>query len=175
MPTTGRKRFEGSTIFFVTTTLTDHERLFNSPVICDEVAGMLLRVATNTKTAIMAYCIMPSHIHLIAGHNDGGMGISRYMQSFKSLVSHVLFKERHGIWMPRFDDVIIASDNVFLTKLNYIHENPVRAGLVTKAIDWCWSSARFWYLDEPSDALTRGTEWVAPKQTALGETPRVHK
>lgn len=136
MPTTGRTKFTEPKLFFVTTTTLNHERLFARSELCDQVEGMLFRVAQNTKTALMAYCVMPSHIHLIVGHNDGGPGISKFMQSFKSLVSHVLFKERHGIWTPRFDDVILVSEHVFLTKLNYIHENPVRAGLVSKAEDW---------------------------------------
>jgi hypothetical protein len=78
----------------------------------------------------------------------------------------MLFKDRHGVWMPRFDDVIIASERVFLDKLNYMHENPIRAGLVSEATDWSWSSARFWYLDEPSDALTSTTDWVDLKSGA---------
>jgi putative transposase len=147
-------------MFFVTTTLRGRERLFSSRGICDEVTGMLFGAAKKTETQIMAYCLMPSHIHIIAGHNLGGPAISRFVQSFKSLVSHMLFKDRKGIWIPRFDDVILASEDVFLTKLNYIHENPVRAGLVTTATDWPWSSARFWYLDEPSDVLTKDTKWV---------------
>lgn len=163
MALTGRGNFEGPTIFFVSTTIKDHERLFSTDAIRDEVAGMLFRVARNTDTALMAYCVMSSHIHAIAGHNDGGEGISRYMQSFKSLVSHMLFNERHGIWTARFDDVIIASEPVFLTKLNYVHENPVCAGLVEESTDWKWSSARFWYLDEPNEYLTKTTEWVALK------------
>lgn len=174
MPTTGRTNFTEPKLFFVTTTILNHERLFTGSELCDQVEGMLFRVAKNTKTTLMAHCLMPSHIHLIAGHNDGGPGISKFMQSLKSLVSHMLFKERHGIWMPRFDDVILASEHVFLTKLNYIHENPVRAGLVAKAEDWKWSSVRFWYHDEPSEWLSKDTAWIRDRKATLGETPRVH-
>lgn len=165
MPTGHRPEIEGPTLFFLMTSLRNHERLFVTTVACDKVADMMFGVASNTKTTIMAYCIMPSHLHLIAGHEAGGSGISRFMQSFKSLISHAMFKERHGIWIPRFDDVIIVSERVFHLKLNYIHENPVRAGLVAKATDWRWSSARFWYMDEPSDYLSKtfGCAWEGNK------------
>jgi putative transposase len=33
---------------------------------------------------------------------------------------------------------------MFMEKLNYIHQNPVRAGLVERASDYRWSSARIW-------------------------------
>jgi putative transposase len=179
MPTGHRPELEGPTLFFLTTSLRNHERLFATQEVCDEVSEAMFRVAMNTKTTIMAYCIMPSHIHIIAGHAAGGGGISRFMQSFKSLVSHAMFGERHGIWIPRFDDVIIASERVFLSKLNYIHDNPVRAGLVANATDWRWSSARFWYLDEPSAGLSKTFEcsWDGskPGRGRPGCTPDVER
>jgi len=38
----------------------------------------------------------------------------------------------------------IFSEAMFMQKVNYIHLNPVRAGLVEKATDYRWSSARIW-------------------------------
>jgi len=43
--------------------------------------------------------------------------------------------------------VIIGTDKQFRVKLNYIHENPVRSGLVEDAINWKWFSVRFWLAD----------------------------
>jgi putative transposase len=145
---------------FITTMLKNWRPLFERVSIRDKVEEMLFRTASNSDTALMAHCIMPDHIHLIAGHVKGGPGISSFMQRFKSLVSHQLFPQEHGIWVPRFDDVVLKSDSVFETKLNYIHENAVRAGLAQKATDWKWSSARFWLLDETSNVLTKTWDWV---------------
>jgi hypothetical protein len=38
----------------------------------------------------------------------------------------------------------IFSERMFMEKVNYIHQNPVRAGLVERATDYRWSSARIW-------------------------------
>jgi hypothetical protein len=38
----------------------------------------------------------------------------------------------------------IFSEDMFMQKVNYIHQNPVRAGLVEKAEDYRWSSVRWW-------------------------------
>ena len=38
-----------------------------------------------------------------------------------------------------------------MQKVNYIHQNPVRAGLVERAIDYRWSSARYWNRCERDD------------------------
>ena len=50
--------------------------------------------------------------------------------------------------MRRYDDLIIISDKQFRIKLEYIHNNPVKAGLVTTAIEWPYSSARDWLTNE---------------------------
>ena len=44
--------------------------------------------------------------------------------------------------MPRFDDVVIYSSEMFNIKLNYIHYNPLKRGLVENPEDWKYSSAR---------------------------------
>jgi len=59
--------------------------------------------------------------------------------------------------MHRFDDIIIVSQKQFWTKLNYIHENPIRKCLVNNTVDWKWSSARFWLYDEKHSTLMK--EW----------------
>ena len=143
MPTRGRSQFEG-------------------PTARDRVQDILFGCVDVSGAALMAYCIMQDHVHLIAGHSDGGPGISRFIGGFKSIVSRSMFPAHRGIWVPRFDDVILTSDKVFNTKLNYIHENPVRAGLCAKAGDWKWSSARFWLADEPSDVLKKTWDWGDP-------------
>ena len=38
----------------------------------------------------------------------------------------------------------IFSEGMFMEKLNYCHQNPVRAGLVERATDYLWSSTRIW-------------------------------
>ena len=58
--------------------------------------------------------------------------------------------QRRKLWMPRFDDQVIRSREMMLTKLEYIHANPVRAGLVTDPVDYKYSSARNYILGDQS-------------------------
>jgi hypothetical protein len=48
------------------------------------------------------------------------------------------------MWQSRFYDHILGTRHEFDTALAYIHQNPVRGGLVEDALDWEWSSAA-WY------------------------------
>ena len=160
MPMRGRSQFEGPTVMFISTMIIDWEPLFADPEIRDKVQEILFGCVDVTDASLMAYCIMKHHVHLLVGHNDGGPGVSRFIGGFKSLVSRRLFPERKGIWRGRFDDVAISSQKLFDIKLNYIHDNPVRAGHVRQQIDWPWSSARCWLLDLPHDHITRHWEWI---------------
>ena len=54
------------------------------------------------------------------------------------------------LWMKRFDDEVIRDQKMFWTKLNYIHNNPVKAGLVKRAEDYNYSSARNYVFNDHS-------------------------
>jgi REP element-mobilizing transposase RayT len=103
---------------------------------------------------------MPSHIHLFLGF-DRIEKMSLVMQNFKLLSAHRLkllippklgnglyVGEKFRMWQPRLDDVLIWSEVQFKTKLEYIHNNPVKAGLVKSATDYEYSSARDWLSQE---------------------------
>jgi hypothetical protein len=48
---------------------------------------------------------------------------------------------RYPLWQPRFFDRALRSVKEYYEKVEYIHPNPVRAGLVKRAEEWQWSSA----------------------------------
>ncbi len=53
----------------------------------------------------------------------------------------------------RYDRLVIVKERIFRIKLNYIHYNPVRAGLVTKPEEWLWSSAASYFIDKKAGLL----------------------
>ncbi len=48
------------------------------------------------------------------------------------------------LWQNGYDDVLIPGMDAIVTKLKYVHHNPVRRGLVENASDYLWSSSRFY-------------------------------
>ena len=71
-----------------------------------------------------------------------------YLNKTKSAFYPILAAEgrkvgqKFKLWMDRSDKVVIISEKMLATKLKYIHENPVRAGLAYKAEDYLYSSAK---------------------------------
>ena len=62
------------------------------------------------------------------------------------------------LWKNRFDDLVLNRRETMITKINYIHANPVRKGLVSMPEDWFYSSARN-YLSIGSSAIPVDMEW----------------
>jgi putative transposase len=56
----------------------------------------------------------------------------------------------YRVWNRRGYDMNIWSERKIREKLNYMHNNPVRRGLVARPADWPWSSWRFYYLGDSS-------------------------
>jgi putative transposase len=50
----------------------------------------------------------------------------------------------YSLWQTEKNVLPLFSEGMFMQKVNYIHQNPVREGLVERAIDYRWSSARAW-------------------------------
>ena len=116
------------------------------------------------KTHIVAYVFMSNHIHLILYFEDENW-LSEYMRDFKKYTSGEIRRaidkeklqglldltrynhrnQKFKIWMDRFDDVIINSRKIMISKLNYIHNNPIRKDLVLYPTEYIHSSAGFYF------------------------------
>jgi REP element-mobilizing transposase RayT len=95
-----------------------------------------------------AWVIMPNHVHvLVATMPNWKMGA--IIKSWKGFTSREIAKreprylsEHKRIWQPDYFDRYIRDHSHYRDVVTYLHENPVKAGLVSNARDWPWSSAR---------------------------------
>ncbi len=116
--------------------------VFHKPADYDAVVKLLAQACARLPMRLLAYCLMPSHIHLVLWPlGDGDLG--RWMQWL--LTAHVRRYHRHyrtsgHVWQGRFKAFPIQGDAHLLTVLRYVERNPLRANLVARAEDWAWSS-----------------------------------
>ncbi len=91
---------------------------------------------------IIAYCLMPTHIHLVLEPLSEN-AISGFMQNVLNSYTRY-FNIRHGrkgpLWEGRFKKVRVENDSQLLHLTRYIHLNPVTAGLISRPEDWKFSS-----------------------------------
>ena len=93
---------------------------------------------------ILAVCLMPNHFHLVLWTSKGS-DLSAYMQW--SMNVHVRRHHQHygttghgHLYQGRFKNFLIQSDVHLYNVLRYVEGNASRAGLVTDARLWRWSS-----------------------------------
>jgi len=97
-----------------------------------------------------AYIIMPDHIHLVVTPKEGKT-ISQLMHSFKLYTARQigdLLKMTGGIWQSSFYEHALRSSQDVENIMEYIHNNPVRANLISSPEQYRWSSYRACVLGE---------------------------
>jgi len=105
-----------------------------------------LRVSNSNEkeklVEIVAYCLMPTHFHLILRQlkeNGIAVFISNVQNSYTRYFN-LRHKRKGPLWEGRFQSVLVESDEQLLHLTRYIHLNPVTAYLVNKPEDWSVSS-----------------------------------
>ena len=110
---------------------------------------------------VTAYVAMPDHVHLLLSEpRVAPLAIA--LQALKLSVARQ--SPAKPFWQKRYFDLNLWSERKIAEKRDYMHWNPVAAGLVKKAEDWPWSSCRAWSLGEvgkvevecPATARRRG-------------------
>jgi putative transposase len=99
---------------------------------------------------VMAYVIMPEHVHLLLTEPAHGT-LARAIQALKISAARP-FPER-PFWQARYYDFNVITDRKRIEKLRYIHRNPVTRGLAAAPEDWPWSSYRH-YLRRETGRVT---------------------
>ena len=92
---------------------------------------------------ILAYCLMPNHIHLIATPHTGTGLAQAIGETHRNYTRFINFREkwRGYLWQGRFSSYVL-DERYLLSATRYILLNPVKANLVKKPWDYKWSSAR---------------------------------
>ncbi len=94
------------------------------------------------RVQIIAYCIMPTHFHLILKQLTDN-GISDFVGRTSNSYSHYFNNKnnrRGRLWEDKFKNVPVNSDEQLLHLTRYIHLNPVTARLIEDPKDWKYSS-----------------------------------
>ncbi|HPF65440.1 transposase [Lentimicrobium sp.] len=132
--------------------------IINSLKYCQENKGLI----------IYAYCLMPSHLHMICQAAEP-VKLSDILRDFKSFTSKEIINQilegsesrkewllkllsskqskhdkgnKFQVWQPGNHAKVLYSNRFIYEKLNYIHQNPVKDLIVEKPEDYLFSSAR---------------------------------
>ena len=123
---------------------------------------LLAGYAQKHQFQILAYCLMDSHIHLLAVPETEtalARGIGMTNQVYTQYLNRKL-KQSGRIWQNRFFSCVIEKDQYLWAVARYVERNPVKAGLVEHAELYLWSSAKS-HITGSIDPLLGSTSWLS--------------
>jgi REP-associated tyrosine transposase len=153
-----------SQALYITAVTKDRLPVFRKDGINKVMCEALNEAQNSGGFLIFAYAIMPDHLHLLTNQPRTSAEVLRYLKGitarrvidylkvnqYESSLAKLRHEEwkrehTHSLWQQEKNVFSVFSESMFMQKVNYIHLNPVRAGLVERAIDYRWSSARVWH------------------------------
>jgi len=164
------KFHEKDGLYFVSFATVNWVDVFVRYQYCDIVVSSLDYCRKNLGMEIYAWCIMPSHVHLLfrAANNNPEIIIGRLKEhtskSITKAIENNLQESRREwllamferaaentsnvkyrqFWQHHNKPILLWTSEVIDQKLEYIHQNPVAAGLVTQPEHWKYSSAGYY-------------------------------
>jgi len=169
--------------YFVTTSIVRWQPVLRARVRCHLIIQSLKHCLAHKGLHLHGFVIMPTHAHYILSCDPGRL-LSDIMRDFNTHTSREIsaslqadgefrllriFREaaemeRRGnsykVWQTGFHPVSIETDRFFRQKLHYVHENPVRAGLVELAEEWEYSSARNYAYGDHTIIQVEFIDWI---------------
>jgi len=166
-------------IHFITCTVGNWVDVFSRRTYVDIVADSLNYCINNKGLTVYGYVIMSNHIHLLIQAKQNNL--SDILRDFKKFTSQRIIQSiqtndmesrkrwllwlftnekatetkpaTYRFWQPDNHAEICFSPSFMWQKLDYIHNNPVRSGIVSKAEDYIYSSASDYFFGKQTGAV----------------------
>ena len=161
-----RKTFEGK-LYYVTLTVVGWIDIFTRKEYVYELMNDIKYCQANKGLELYAYVIMSNHLHMIAGAKDGKL--NELLGHFKSYTAKKLIEmvdnnqqesrqewmmymfgffgkrnsrnKEYQFWQNGNHPIELYSPDVITQKVRYLHNNPVKQGIVARAEEYLYSSA----------------------------------
>jgi len=149
---------------FVTSTVVEWLPVFTSSACCDILVCSFEHCREHKGLRIHAWVILDNHFHAIVA----GQELANTLRDLKRFTSRVLLEQiraegrdwllnqlayyraahkstsAHQVWQEGVHPEVILGDAMMLQKLEYLHNNPVKRGMVAAPEDWRYSLAHEW-------------------------------
>jgi len=148
--------------FFITFSCYHRRRLLDDNAAKGIVVNVMSSQLKKREGKCVGFAIMPDHVHAVAWFSTSN-ALSEFVKQWKRLSSYLIRKnmennqsrylqaigDNEPVWQRKFYNFNLYSESKLREKLDYMHNNPARAGLVAKAEQWQFSSARHYLLGQP--------------------------
>ncbi|MFD2284584.1 transposase [Pedobacter petrophilus] len=154
-------------IYYLTLTIVDWVDIFTRQSYKDIIINSLKHCQSNKGLTLYAYCLMTNHIHLIAASGEDTK-LFEIVRDFKKFTNKAIIEEiksgnesrktwllnrfeyagkyitrieNYKVWQDGYHAIQLITPDFTNQKLNYIHQNPVKAGIVSEPEHYYYSFA----------------------------------
>jgi putative transposase len=146
--------------YFLTFCTDCRKRAFVTDDAVATVRTQIERDAAEQDVALLAYCYMPDHVHLLAEGRAEDSDCLRFITRAKQFSGfHYQAKFRKRLWQRYSYEHTLRSDEAAIRVARYILENPVWAGLVTRIDDYPFSGSSDDSLEQILEAVQFREKW----------------
>ena len=180
MPARLRRAYGTGYLHFITFSCYQRRPLLGAPQCRDLFLRILEETRIRYGIVVVGYVIMPEHVHLLLSEPEQS-NHSIVLQVLKQRFARELLErlrkrltrpdgslwntvlEQGHVWQRRFYDFVVWNRHKRAEKLRYMHQNPVRRGLVASPEEWRWSSYRAYAYEEHGPVLVNEQQPVRLK------------
>lgn len=140
MPRSARTKSE-SGIYHIMLRGINRQDIFADNEDIQRMIEVIIRYKEICKYEVYAYCIMSNHVHLLLKETEDTISNAVKRISGSYVFWYNKKYERCGhLFQERYKSEAVENDEYFLTVLRYIHQNPIKAGMVKDISAYKWSS-----------------------------------
>jgi REP element-mobilizing transposase RayT len=154
---------QDSPVLYITVVTKDRLPVFRTDEMKEVVCSAINEARKSAGFLLFAYVVMIDHLHLLTSRPATTSDVLRVLKgltarriidylkenNYSTSLAKLAHQEmdrnyKYSLWQTEKNVLPLFSEGMFMEKVNYIHLNPVRAGLSERASDYRWSSARIW-------------------------------
>ena len=146
--------------YFLTICTVKRQRSFEEPEAASWLCDQILQLFEPTLFAVIAFCVMPDHVHLLLEGLTDDADLRMAVHNWK-LRTGFAWKKRRGrdLWQEGFYDYVLRDEDVVAGIVRYILNNPLRAGLVDDVTKYPYLGSSRYSVVELGDAVS---DWEPP-------------
>lgn len=139
----------------------ERKDLFRSDDDKKQFLQILFDKKKETGFAVYAFCLMDNHVHILIKESEESLAttMKRVNASYAIYFNQKYHRVGH-LFQDRFRSEPIEDEQYLIAVVRYIHNNPVKAGIVASLEHYKWSSYNFYLIPDNTESRNIDTEFV---------------
>jgi putative transposase len=136
------RNYRGRQRYFVTMCCVGRRRVFEDSENCKLILDLLQSESATRAFAVLAYCAMPDHLHVLIEGLEPGSDLLGFLKGFKIKSSRWFARKRGAeLWQRGYYEHVLREGEAVEAVAWYIWLNPVRKGLAARPEEYPFSGS----------------------------------